>query len=88
MLREGNILVCTKSIWSGTEENSGVIFFSKGTTYKVENINVSNQRLFITDDHDTLRPISTYKKRSNSIFVYWEDNFKCREVELSKLLDE
>ena len=88
MIRKNYILVCTKSLWSGAEENSGIVLFSKGTAYKVEEINISLQRLFIRDDRDTLRPISTYEKRSNSIFVYWEDNFKCREIELSKLLDE
>ncbi len=87
MLKIGDRLKCFKSVWSGGRDNSGIIIFKSGHCYDIVAINKHDHSVFIYDESETKRPISTNFTSANSICVYWKKNFTCREYSLSTLLD-
>lgn len=70
-LKKGYYLKCTKSVWIGVIYGIGMRLYTKGKSYEIVSDNGPLGDVFIIDDHDTKRPISTNPKSSNVIRVYW-----------------
>jgi len=83
-LRKGDILICNKTL---TIDGNPTIYFKSGNNYKIVGISAPHDSIFIHDELGTKRPIATHRRRENSICVYWEDYFTCRESKLAELLD-